>query len=83
MIDFDKEEFLQRLDIRLHVIAAMIEWHEKYIVSTTIRDRSRSLDAQREIERMRQELCECISKLDKQVQEHFQSLKNELHGGEQ
>ena len=31
MIDFDKEEFLQRLDIRIATISALLCTHEKYL----------------------------------------------------
>ena len=33
MIDFEKEEFLHRLDLRIHTIAGLIECHEKYLIA--------------------------------------------------
>lgn len=33
MIDFDKEEFLSRLDLRINTIANMLGYQEKWIVN--------------------------------------------------
>ena len=80
-LDLDKEEFLQRLDLRIHSIAALLEYHEKHLVAATARNRSESLNRQKEIEGARRELLENISALDIQIQENFERIKNEIHGG--
>lgn len=76
MIDFEKEEFLQRLDLRIHIIAGLIESHEKYLVATTVTNRSQSRGNQNEIGQAIKEFLKRFSEMDKQIQEHFDKMKN-------
>ena len=77
-IDLDKEEFLKRLDIRIFAISGLLEYHEKYIASIKIHERNKFLYEQERIERTRRECLESICKLDKEIQEYFEKIKNEV-----
>ena len=82
MIDLEKEEFLQRFDLRVHVIASILEYHEKWLAATITSGRSDSREIMKNIEGAKKDAWECLCKLDEQVREHFEKLKNELNGGE-
>lgn len=74
MIDLEKEEFLQRLDIRLVAISGMLAYHENHIMSILC-DRKGAREMRQHIEQVRNEFCEYILKTDKEIQANFERLK--------
>lgn len=82
MIDFEKEEFLQRLDIRLGAMAAMLAYHEKHIVSSLCINASEYKQAEKHIDKTQQALTEYIAKTDREIRENFERIKKEIEGAE-
>ena len=77
MIDFEKEEFLRRLDLRLGAISGMLAFHEKHIAMSLCGDRKQLRDAEQYIDKAQQDLIEYIAKTDKEISEYFEKLKSE------
>lgn len=82
MIDFEKEKFLQRLDIRLYAISGMLEYHEKHIANILCKDREYR-EAQRNIEKMRRDFLEYIAKTDREIRDKFERLIKEVKTDEE
>lgn len=81
MIDLEKEEFLQRLDIRLGAIAAMLAYHEKHIVSSLCSSNASAFkQAEKHIDKSQQALTEYIAKTDREIRENFERIRKELEG---
>lgn len=77
MIDLEKEEFLQRLDVRLVTIASMLAYHEKYIASTLC-DHKHYRDVEKRLDRICQDFHEYVFKTDKEIRENFERIKKEM-----
>lgn len=82
MIDFEKEEFLQRLDVRLVAISGMLSYHEKHIASALC-DYKQFRDVAKRIEEARQDFHNYIFETDKQIRENFERIKKEMLEGEE
>ena len=82
MVDIQKEEFLQRLDVRLVAMSGMLAYHEKYIASLLISDRDDCRKAHRIIEEMRNEIYDYIVKTDSEIQNAFDRVKKEIEESE-
>lgn len=76
MIDFDKEEFLARLDIRITTISALLCTHEKYMCRNV--PRKDYNEVQRSIDRLNQELVETMHDLDRKIKNAFAELKEKI-----
>jgi N12 class adenine-specific DNA methylase len=76
MIDLDKEEFLQRLDIRIATISALICTHEKYLCRDV--PRKDYIEVQRSIDRLNQELVETMHDVDRKTKNAFAKLKEKI-----
>lgn len=76
MIDFDKEEFLARLDIRICAILSALGSHEKYLCTYLPKqDFNKTMSR---IDKANQEILDYISKTDQKIQENFWNMKKEL-----
>lgn len=76
MIDFDKEEFLARLDIRIAVISSILAYHEKYLLSDLPRKDFRK--AEQEIDKMNLRFNEMVKENDQKIQEYFTEIKEKI-----
>ena len=77
MIDFDKEEFLQRLDLRLATISSMLAYHEKFIANIHLKaDKYR--EAEKYINKAQTDFLNYIVNTDKEISEQFMRIKAEL-----
>ena len=66
MIDFDKEEFLARLDIRICAIVSALGSHEKYLCNDLPhKDFNKMMS---HIDKSNQEIIDYISKTDQKIQ---------------
>ena len=77
MIDFDKEEFLARLDIRICAISAMICEHEKTLCCYNL-PREELEKVAKDIDTSNKIAIQWIAKNDKKIQEHFAKLKSDI-----
>ena len=78
----DREELLQRLDLRICAMCALMESHEKYIVSLSASDERRD-KLFRTIERENKRVLDSIAKVDNEVREHFNKLRQEYNVSEE
>lgn len=76
MIDLDREEFLQRLDVRILAISALLATHEKYMCRDV--PRKDYIEVQRSIDRLNNELIENMHGIDQKIQNCFSQLKAEM-----
>lgn len=76
MIDFDKEEFLQRFDIRIIAISNLI-WGLENILLKDI-PRKDYNEATRKTEKFHQLVLQQLHDLDQQTQERFAKMKEEV-----
>lgn len=76
MIDFDKEEFLARLDIRIATISSALAYHEKYLLRDLPRKEFR--EAEKVVDKMNLRFNEMIKENDQKIQEHFAKLKLDI-----
>lgn len=76
MIDFDKEEFLARLDIRITTISALLCTHEKYMCRDV--PRKDYYEVQWSIDRLNKELVETMHDLDQKTKNAFTELKDKI-----
>ena len=81
MLDFEKEEFLQRLDVRLIAISGMLAYHEKYTASVLC-DNRQYREVERNIDKVRQDFHDYIFKTDKEIRDRFDRIKKEISEGE-
>ena len=77
MIDLDKEEFLQRLDIRLVAISGMLAYHEKHTASALCNQKQYRY-VEKRIEQTSRDFIDYIFKTDKEIREKFERIKKEL-----
>ena len=76
MIDFDKEEFLARLDIRISVIVSALGSHEKYLCKDLSHKDFK--EAIRQIDKANKEILDYLSKTDQKIQENFWNMKQDF-----
>lgn len=79
MIDFDKAEFLNRLDVRFAAFSALLEMHEKYIISLC-ESRKVFKDATKAVEKHHREIHKFIEETDKKIFDFFENAKRDSHG---
>jgi hypothetical protein len=74
MIDFDKEEFLSRLDIRLQTMASMLAYHEKWLIDTVLpSEKARVYN--KDIDKAIKMYFDNLSDFDNKLKKHFEKLK--------
>lgn len=76
MIDFDREEFLARFDIRVATIISALANHEKYLCSNMPHKDFEK--AQKHIDKLSKQLTLYIAKTDQKIRENFWNLKKEF-----
>ena len=76
MIDFDKEEFLARLDIRIATINSALAYHEKYLIADL--PRKEFNEAERAINNMNARFNEYVKEMDEKIRERFVKIKEEI-----
>jgi hypothetical protein len=76
MIDFDKEEFLARLDIRIATITSALAYHEKYLIADL--PRKEFNEAEQAINNMNARFNEYVKEMDEKIREHFDKLKEKI-----
>ena len=76
MIDFDKEEFLARLDIRIATITSALAYHEKYLIRDLPRKDYR--EAENVINKMNLRFNEMIKENDRIIREQLEKLKADI-----
>lgn len=77
MIDFDKEEFWARLDLRISTISALLSTHEKYFCVDL--ERRKFMDAQKKIDDANDELLKQMNEIDRKIQMTYEKLRKEFH----
>ena len=78
MIDFDKEEFLSRLDLRICTIANMLCYHEKWIANMFEglgAKHSQVKNLQDNIDNAVKTFTNHIGNHDKEIKEYFEELR--------
>ena len=78
----DREEFLQRFDIRIRSMSALITSHEQYIISLSLGGEKKE-KAMRQIEKANIEFLEQIAKIDNDTRERFDKLRQEYNVSEE
>lgn len=78
MMDFDKAEFLHKLDVRFAAFSSLLEMHEKYIISLCESNKVFK-DATKAVERHHREIYEFITETDKKINEFFEKVKSETN----
>lgn len=73
----DREEFLQRLDLRITVISCLISTHEKYLCRD-LQNRKSYIEAQKTIDKANERLMESVRKIDEEIKERFEKLRKEF-----
>lgn len=76
MIDLDKAEFLHRLDVRFAAFSALLEMHEKYIISLCESNKVFK-GATKAVERHHRELHKFINETDAKIFDFFEKAKLE------
>jgi hypothetical protein len=76
MIDFDKEEFLARLDIRIATITSALAYHEKYLLRDLPRKEFR--EAEVVIDKTNLRFNEMIKENDRIIREQLEKLKEKI-----
>ena len=78
----DREELLQRLDLRIRTMSELMATHEKYIVSLSVSGNGRE-KAIRQIEKSHKDFIEAVVKIDNETKEHFDKLRQEYNVSEE
>ena len=74
MTDFDKEEFLIRIDIRLQTMASMLAYHEKWLINTVLpSEKARVYN--KDIDKAIKMYFDNLSDYDNKIKKHFEELK--------
>lgn len=76
MSDFEKEEFLARLDIRIATITSALAYHEKYLLTDL--PRKEYIEAEKAINNMNTRFNEYVKEMDEKIREHFGKLKEKI-----
>ena len=74
MIDFDKEEFLSRLDIRLLTMASMLAYHEKWLINNYLPNEKAKV-YHKDIDKALETFNNYLKDTDKNIQEHFDKFR--------
>lgn len=77
MVELDKEEFLQRLDLRISTISCLLSTHEKYLCCD-IPDRKKFIEVQKAIDNASKKLMESMHEIDERMKKHFADLREEI-----
>lgn len=78
----DREELLQRLDLRIRTMSELMQAHEKYIISLSVSGNERE-KAIRQIEKSHKDFMESVVKIDNDTKEHFYKLRKEYNVSEE
>ena len=78
----DREELLQRLDLRIRTMSELMIAHEKYIISLLVSDNERE-EVIREIEKSHKDFMEAVVKIDNDTKDHFDKLRQEYNVSEE
>lgn len=78
----DREELLQRLDLRIRTMSELMVAHEKYIISLSVSGNERE-KAIRQIEKSHKDFIEGVVKIDNETKEHFDKLRQEYNVSEE
>lgn len=76
MIDLEKEEFLQRLDIRIAAISTLIQSHESLLCQSL--DRKSFIETQKKISQFHEGVLQQLHDLDQQTQKRFAEFREEI-----
>lgn len=74
MIDFDKEEFLARLDLRINTMANMLAYHETYLTKLVVRKEQHTTYT-KTIYKSVEYFENCLKEYDKKIQDYFDKLR--------
>ncbi len=74
MIDLEKEEFLQRLDIRIAIISEMLAYHEKHLLADLPQKAFRK--AELNIDKMCLDFNNFIQKTDERIKNMFEEARS-------
>lgn len=80
MIDFDKEEFLARLDIKLMTLANILAHHEEYLIKLVV-SKEKCLTYTKTIYKSVEYFENCLKEYDKKTQEYFDKLREKYKNG--
>ena len=72
----DREELLQRLDLRIRTMSELMATHEKYIISLSVSGNERE-KAIRQIDKSHKDFIEAVAKIDNDTKEYFDKLRKE------
>jgi hypothetical protein len=72
----DREELLQRLDLRIRTMSELMLAHQKYIVSLSVSGDKRN-NTIKQIETANKDFLEAVAEIDKDTVEHFDKLRLE------
>lgn len=78
MIDFDKEEFLARLDIRLATMAHMLGYHEKWFINEFLPFEKAKIH-QKNVDKALETFNTYLQDTDKKMREYFDKLREEYN----
>lgn len=78
----DREELLQRLDLRIRTMSELMAAHEKYIVSLLVSGNERD-KAIRRLDKSQKDFIEAVLKIDNDTKEHFDKLRKEYNVSEE
>ena len=78
----DREELLQRLDLRIRTMSELMAAHEKYIVSLLVSGNERD-KAIRRLDKSQKDFIEAVAKIDNDTKEHFDKLRKEYNVSEE
>ena len=76
MIDFDREEFLERLDFRISVISCLLSTHEKYLCRDLPRKSFEEMI--KSIDEAHKYLLRHLHDFDDKICDHFRYLREKL-----
>ena len=78
----DREELLQRLDLRIRTMSELMVTHEKYIISLSLSGNERD-KAIRRLDKSQKDFIEAVAKIDNDTKEHFDKLRQEYNVSEE
>ena len=78
----DREELLQRLDLRIRTMSELMVTHEKYIISLSVSGNKRE-KAIRRLDKSQKDFIEAVAKIDNDTKEHFDKLRQEYNVSEE
>jgi len=78
----DREELLQRLDLRIRTMSELMLAHEKYIISLSVSGEKRDKMFS-QIEKANKDFIEAVAKIDNDTREYFDKLRQEYNVSEE